>query len=47
MADGRRRGDIKAAAGWKSLYLPHPLPVTRRRYLRRLLERCYLERVNA
>jgi hypothetical protein len=47
MADGRRRADIKTLAGWKSLYLPHPLPLARRQHLLRQLLRCYVEKSSA
>jgi hypothetical protein len=44
MADGRRRADIKTAAGWKSLYLRYPLPPASRERLLRRLARCHVEK---
>jgi hypothetical protein len=44
MADGRRRADIKTAAGWTSLYLPRPLSLARRQQLLRRLVRCHARR---
>jgi hypothetical protein len=43
-ADGRRRADIRARAGWISLELPPALSARRRRDLRRELRRLYAER---
>jgi hypothetical protein len=43
-ADGRRRADIKARAGWIALELPRPISARRRQTLRRELRRRYAER---
>ena len=43
-ADGRRRADIKARAGWIGLDLPRPISARRRQTLRRELRRRYAER---
>lgn len=43
-ADGRRRADVKARAGWLAFPLPRPTSARRRQALLRELRRCYAER---
>ena len=44
LAGERRRGDIKARAGWVEVDLPRPLSVARRRAFVRALRTCYRDR---
>ena len=44
LAGGRRRADVKGAADWTQLELPHPVSATRRRALLRALRARYAEK---
>lgn len=44
VAGGRRRADVKGAAGWTQLDLPRPITVARRRALLRELRRCHAQK---